>query len=187
MREKVFGAGRAIPLDGNAKARIAAYARAWSARNKRPGQHRGPITRTFQEVLRALLWGFHNGQSGACFPSLAAIAAKAECNRATVVAAIKALEFAGVLIVQNRIVRIREQCVDLFGRSAWRWRMVRTSNAYAFRDPACKSENPAGTQSLNTSRIMSVVSRDVAAPLSFALVSLGAAISSRVALNKGGN
>jgi hypothetical protein len=37
-REKVFGPGRAVPLDRNAKARIAAYARAWSARNRQPRQ-----------------------------------------------------------------------------------------------------------------------------------------------------
>ena len=59
-REKVFGPGRAVPLDRNAKARIMAYARAWSARHRQPGQHRGPITRAFLEVLEALLWGFHN-------------------------------------------------------------------------------------------------------------------------------
>jgi hypothetical protein len=34
-REKVFGPGWAVPLDRNQKARIAAYARAWSARNSR--------------------------------------------------------------------------------------------------------------------------------------------------------
>ena len=58
-REKVFGPGWAVPLDRNAKARIAAYARAWSARNCRPGQqqHKGPITRAFLDVLQALLWG----------------------------------------------------------------------------------------------------------------------------------
>jgi hypothetical protein len=83
-REKVFGPGWAVPLDRNAKARIAAYARAWSARNCRPGQHRGPITRAFLDVLQALLWGFHNSRSGACFPSYAAIAARAECARSTV-------------------------------------------------------------------------------------------------------
>ena len=33
-REKVFGPGRAVPFDRNAEARIAAYARAWSARNR---------------------------------------------------------------------------------------------------------------------------------------------------------
>ena len=56
-REKVFGPGRAVPLDCNAKARVAAYARAWSARNPQPGQPKGPITRAFLDVLQALLWG----------------------------------------------------------------------------------------------------------------------------------
>ena len=69
-REKVFGPGRAVPLDRNAKARITAYARAWSARNRQPGQHKGPITRAFLEVLEALLWGFHNARTGCCFPQL---------------------------------------------------------------------------------------------------------------------
>ena len=69
-REKVFGPGRAVPLDRNAKARIAAYARAWSARNRQPRQHRGPITRAFLDVLQALLWGFHNSRSGCLLPEL---------------------------------------------------------------------------------------------------------------------
>ena len=67
-REKVFGPGRAVPLDRNAKARIQAYARAWSGRHRQPGQHKGPITRAFLEVLQALLWGFHNSRDGRCFP-----------------------------------------------------------------------------------------------------------------------
>jgi hypothetical protein len=37
-REKVFGPGRAVPLDRNAKARIMAYARAWGARHRQPGR-----------------------------------------------------------------------------------------------------------------------------------------------------
>lgn len=39
-REKMFGHGRAAPLDRNAKARIIVYAKAWSARHKQPGQRR---------------------------------------------------------------------------------------------------------------------------------------------------
>jgi len=54
-REKVFGPGRAVPLDRNAKARIATYARAWSARNRQPRQHRGPITRVIANIKPALL------------------------------------------------------------------------------------------------------------------------------------
>ena len=105
------------------------------------------------EVLEALLWGFHNAHSGACFPSYEAIAAKAECCRDTVCEAIKALAFAGVLTWVNRIVRERVRERDLFGQWATRWRVLRTSNAYAFRDPnpatasrlASTSENPSGT------------------------------------------
>ena len=69
-REKVFGPGRAVPLDGNAKARIQAYARAWSGRNRQPGQHKGPITRAFLDVLEALLWGFHNSPHRLLLPEL---------------------------------------------------------------------------------------------------------------------
>ena len=115
-REKVFGPGRAVPLDGNAKARIQAFARAWSARNKTERQHKGPITRAFLDVLTALLWGFHNSRSGCCFPSYEAIAAKAACARSTVAEALKALEWCGVLTWQHRLIRIREACTDLFGR-----------------------------------------------------------------------
>jgi hypothetical protein len=37
-REKVFGPGHAVPLDRNAKARVAAYARAWDRQYCQPGQ-----------------------------------------------------------------------------------------------------------------------------------------------------
>ena len=114
-REKVFGPGRAVPLDRNAKARILAYARAWSARNRQPRQHRGPITRAFLEVLEALLWGFHNSRDGLCYPCYEKIAAKAECDRDTVYEALKVLEGAGVLTWQNRITRIRERCATCSG------------------------------------------------------------------------
>ena len=124
-REKVFGPGRAVPLDRNAKARIAAYARAWSARNCRPGQHKGPITRAFLDVLEALLWGFHNSRDGRCFPSYERIAEKAECHRCTVAEALRVLEWAGVLSWQHRIARVRERCRDLWGREGWRWRVIR--------------------------------------------------------------
>jgi helix-turn-helix protein len=167
-REKVFGPGRAVPLDGNQKARIAAYARAWSARNRQPGQHKGPITRTFLEVLEALLWGFHNSRSGCCFPSYEAIAVKAECCRDTVCEAIKALEWAGVLTWQNRITRAVVRQRDLFGRWSNRWTVIRTSNAYVFLDPqpqlagvlAAKSENPTGTQNQDISRYLRPVLRE---------------------------
>jgi hypothetical protein len=115
-REKVFGPGRAVPLDRNAKARVMAYARAWSARNKQPWPAKGPITRAFPEAREALLWGFHNSCTGCCFPSYEAIAVRAEYHRDTVREALTALEWAGVLTRQNRITRAVVRQRDLFGR-----------------------------------------------------------------------
>ena len=68
--------------------------------------------------------------------------------------ALKVLELAGVLTWAHRIARIQVRERDLFGRWASRWRVIRTSNAYVFRDPqqrpegvpASKSENRSGTQ-----------------------------------------
>ena len=189
--EKVFGPGPAVPLDRNAKARIAAYARAWSRRNAQPRQHKGPITRAFLDVLQALLWGFHNSRSGVCFPSYEAIAAKAECARSTVAEALKALEWAGVLTWQNRITRavVRER--DLFGRWSNRWTVIRTSNAYVFCDPQprlagvsrAKSENRSGTQTQDVLDLVQVPTRDPNSPLERALARLGAVIGERLLMN----
>ena len=186
-RQKVFGLGRAVPLDRNAKARIAAYARTWSARNRLPGQHKGPITRTFLDVLTALLWGFHNSRTGCCFPSYEAIAAKTECARSTVAEALKALEWAGVITWQHRITRIRERCRDLFGGEGWRWRVIRTSNAYVFRDPlavnsrgvSSKSENRTGTLNQEVLNPFPAAPRDTNSPLERALARFGAAVQQR--------
>jgi hypothetical protein len=188
-REKVFGPGRAVPLDRNAKARVAAYARAWSRLHAQPGQHRGPITRAFLDVLGALLWGFHNSRSGCCFPSYERIAGQAECARSTVAEALKVLEWAGVLTWQNRITRIRERCPDLFGRDGWRWRVIRTSNAYVFRDPKAavsagipsKSENPTGTQNQDVLDPLPAALIDPNSPLERALARFAATITTREA------
>ena len=194
-REKVFGDGRTAPLDRNAKARIMIYARAWSAKHRQPGQHRGLLTRAFMEVLEALLWGFHNSKDGRCFPSYESIAAKAECSRDTVYEAIKALEFANVLTWVNRITRIRTRELDLFGQMATRWRIIRTSNAYIFRDPlpcaqtrpeagfSSKSENPTGTLNQEISISSSKkVSPDLPpdSPLALALARLGNAMADKM-------
>jgi hypothetical protein len=186
-REKVFGPGRAVPLDGNQKARIQAYARAWSARNRQPGQHKGPITRTFLDVLQALLWGFHNSRTGCCFPSYEAIAERADCARSTVAEALKVLEWAGVLTWQHRIARALVRQRDLFGRWSNRWTVIRTSNAYVFRDPqqpltgvpAAKSENPTGTLNQDISILLPVAAPDPDSPLERALLRFGAAIAAQ--------
>ena len=132
-RDKVFGDGRCVPLDGNAKARIWAYAKAYTAKRRQKGQHRGPLTRATLDVLRALLWGFHNSLTGRCFPAYERIADQARVHRATAARAIAALEGAGVLSWENRLVRQRAEVMGLFGPQPV---LVprRTSNAYWFHD-----------------------------------------------------
>jgi hypothetical protein len=87
--------------------------------------------------------------AGRCYPSYEAIAARAGCARSTVAEALKVLEGAGVLTWQHRTTRIRERCADLFGHQGRRWRVIRTSNAYVFRDPQQHTEGPSAYQSEN--------------------------------------
>jgi len=121
-REKVFGDGRPQPLDREAKLRVMTRARALKHRTEK-GKHYGQLTAKCLDVLEALLWSFHNARSGLCFPSLETIAEKAKCARSTVTEAIKALEDAGILTWVNRIVRVKERALDLFGHWASRWRV----------------------------------------------------------------
>ena len=128
------------------------WARCLSRRTEK-GRAYGEITAKALAVLEALLWAFHNAKSGLCFPSYEKVAEAASCARSTVAEAIKALEDAGVLSWVNRIKRVRESAPDLFDGHGWRWRVIRTSNAYNFRDPkavagasiSSKSEKPTGT------------------------------------------
>ena len=188
-REKVFGPGRALPLDRNAKARIQAYAATWDRRHRQPGQRGGALGRAALDVLGALLWVFHNARSGCCFPSYERIAEKAGCARSTVAEAIKALEFAGVLTWQNRLVRVREQCLDLFGNRGWRWRLERRSNAYVLIDPqqrvsrpsATESDQRTGTPNQGIQETLQAPAIDPNSPLERALARLGATIAAREA------
>jgi hypothetical protein len=148
----MFGLGRPRALDRNAKVRIMHWARCLSRRTEK-GRAYGEITAKALAVLEALVWAFHNACSGVCFPSYEKIAEAAHCARSTVAEAIKALEDAGVLTWVHRIKRVRERVSDLLGDNGWRWRVERTSNAYAFTDPSpaadrpdsSKSEKPTGT------------------------------------------
>jgi hypothetical protein len=191
-REKVFGPGRAVPLDRNAKARIAAYAKAWDRRNRQPGQRGGALGRAALDVLSALLWAFHNARSGCCFPSYERIAEKAGCARSTVAEAIKALEWAGVLTWQNRIVRVRERCHDLFGKEGWRWRVIRTSNAYLFRDPQAvnswlapsKSDQRTETPDQAVSKPLQIPVIEPMSPLERALARFGTALAAKAGIEQ---
>jgi DNA-binding Lrp family transcriptional regulator len=143
QREKMFGPGRSRPLDRNAKARIMVFARALSRRTQ-AGRAYGALSAKALAVLQALLWGFHNGQSGKCFPSYEKIAEAASCARSTVAEAIKALESAGILSWVHRLVRLRRSGseLDLFGRPVQAVRVHRTSNGYTFRDPQPGQSGP---------------------------------------------
>jgi len=185
-REKLFGDGRPRPLDRNAKVRVLTLARALKHRTV-AGKHYGDVTAKFIDVLEALLWGFHNAHTGRCFPSYDTIADKAGCARSTVYEAIRALEAAGIMTWVNRIARIREPVLDLFGQWATRWRVIRTSNAYAFIDPnpgapcrqPSKSELPTGTTDQDSILPLQAVARpplDADNPLHAALGRLQAAI-----------
>jgi hypothetical protein len=152
-REKVFRLVPGSPMGHRAKRAIMRSVELYNAKNQKPGQHHGPITPAFQRVLIAMLWKFHNSRTGYCFPSYETIAAAARCCRDTVYEAIKALEAADILTWVNRFDKIRTECRDFLGRVFTRWQVIRTSNAYCFRDPlpcatGCdpyKSENPPGT------------------------------------------
>ena len=136
----------------SAKVQDHALARCLSRRTEKGGAY-GVVTARAPVVLEALLWAFHNARSGLCFPSYEKIAEAAGCARSTVAEALKALEDVGVLSWVQRIKRVRDRCSDLLGDNGWRWRVLRTSNAYALTDPSpsaeqaksSKSENPAGT------------------------------------------
>jgi Helix-turn-helix domain len=144
-REKMFGLGRPRALDRNAKVRIMHWARCLSRRTEK-GRAYGVVTAKALAVLEALLWGFHNGKSGLCFPSYETIAAAAGCARSSIAGALHALEDCGILSWVNRIKRVREPCPDLLGDNGWRWRVLRTSNAYHFRDPGEPEPSKANFQ-----------------------------------------
>jgi hypothetical protein len=192
-REKVFGPGHTVPLDRNAKVRIQAYARAWDRLHRQPGQRGGALGRAALDVLSALLWAFHNARSGCCFPSYERIAERAGCARSTVAEAIKALEWAGVLTWQNRITRIRERCRDLWGREGWRWRVIRTSNAYVFRDPQAvnsrpvpsKSDQRTGTPDQDVFKHLQAPPIDPSSPLERALARFAAVLAAKDGIEQG--
>ena len=87
-----------------------------------------------------------------CFPSYERIAEAAGCARSTRGGGHQEPR-RGVLTWVQRIKRVREPCPGLLGDNGWRWRILRTSNAYHFFDPGTpvgrpnshKSEKPTGT------------------------------------------
>jgi hypothetical protein len=146
-REKLFGLGRPRPLDREGKVRLMHRARSLKRRTAK-GRAYGALTAKALDVLEALLWSFHNARSGVCFPSYERIAEAADCARSTVAECLQTLEAAGLLTWVHRLRRVRGHSPHGDG---WRWRVLRTSNAYTLwgsvpeRPNRSKSEKPTGT------------------------------------------
>lgn len=156
-RPKIIGHRFGRALDRNEKNRIAVYAR-WYRRHHKGDPGKPQLTRVVMDVLRALLWAFHNEHTGALFPSYEAIAEEAMCARSMVAEAIDTLERASILTWVNCIKRVRQHYVDMFGNDRVRIVPARTSNAYAFgKSPnSPKSGYRTGTsvQGISTSSII---------------------------------
>jgi hypothetical protein len=138
-RRKIFGM-IAVPVDRNTKAKLLWRARALMRATEK-GRAYGQVTAKTYAVFCALLMGFHNCGSGRCFPSYDRIQEATGCCRQTVANALAALEAVGLLIVCNRLVRVRWRDKAAL---AMRTRVMRTSNCYAF--PSAGS-HPEGSES----------------------------------------
>jgi hypothetical protein len=121
------------PLNAAAKRAIRLWAQNYNALHKLAGQHWGPISRAFMDVLHALLYSFHNCLTGACYPSYAAIAEKAKCCRDTVRRALRLFEDIGLLTWAHSIRRVAVAAEPGIP-AGWkaRWRIVRSVNIFRF-------------------------------------------------------
>jgi hypothetical protein len=172
-REKLFGEGRSIPLDREAKIRVLHRGKALM-KSTEPGKAYGRITAKAFSVLEALLYRFHNSKTGRCFPSYEKIAEIAVCARSTVHEAILMLESAGILTWHQRLIRIRQTISTGSDPSGVNSviRVLRTSNAYRFLGESSKSEKPTETRN----QVLPFMDAAADSPLKEALKRLGMAI-----------
>lgn len=167
-RKKLHGLPPSHGMDRNARCRLIAYARAWSHTHRTGRQHKGPITRTGIEVLQTLVNIFANTKTGVCFPSYKALAERAGCVPSTAQEAVNALELAGVVTVFNRLKRVGK-------------RVLRSSNAYVFRDMGPDTENRGRNQAIKESvnptapPAVKIIVLDPRSPLDAAIIGLGRA------------
>jgi DNA-binding MarR family transcriptional regulator len=108
------------------RARLIFLAERFDAHSREPGKHGGCLKRTGLQVLRILLFHFHNVHNGRCDPSLDTIAKAAGMARSTVAKALNRLEAAGII---ERIRRVR------WVRRDGRKRCEQWSNAYLLNVP----------------------------------------------------
>jgi hypothetical protein len=112
-------------LDRNDKARIIYTAEKIELRTKAKGKKSGAIGQSGLQVLRCLLFGFHNSATGRCDPGYTQ--ARTGLCREAVAEAIKRLEATGIICALRRLVRDG-------------WRVVQATNAYIF--PASTPVHP---------------------------------------------
>lgn len=112
MTEKQFGTEYGPPLKRGDKTACTANLHAEIDR-------RGGVPYGWIRIYEVLLFGFYNPRTGQCFPSHQAIAAKARCGVSTVQRALKWAREHGLIIWAHGLVRDG-------------WRVLRTSNRYAF-------------------------------------------------------
>jgi helix-turn-helix protein len=93
------------PLDRNEVARIVFLAERLELNSKAPGKRNGLLGQIGLQVLRALLWRFHNRRTGLCCPSYDAIRRVTGLCRQSIANALERLEAAGILRRQRRLRR----------------------------------------------------------------------------------
>jgi hypothetical protein len=114
-------------LDRNDKARIIYTAEKIELRTKAKGRKSGALGQSGVQVLRCLLFRFHNASTGQCDPGYTAIQGRTGLCRQAIADAIKRLEATGIICVMRRLVRDG-------------WRVLQATNAYIF--PASTSVHP---------------------------------------------
>lgn len=134
-RQKLFCEGTTVPMTRHQKQvhfdRVMARS---AARRKKNCMT--PITPAFERVFRALLFGFHNCDTGLCYPAYETIANKAKVSPSTVGRAIKVLEEHGGLTWDHRLAKHKVAGSNLTRRS---------SNSYRFSQLSSDRQSAGGT------------------------------------------
>ena len=139
-RQKIFGMPAPKRVYPPTRRRIRMEVALINAREKTPGQHRGPITRKTEAILIAIVERM-NRTTGYCYPTWATIARDAGCSRSSVVRAMKVLERYGLIEWINRLKWDHVIEETLVGQELGR-RPVRTSNAYELGSAFLQDSEP---------------------------------------------
>ncbi len=92
-------------LNRKQRAAVMWHAKTKERRSKRRGCPNGVLGYTGLRILEALLFQFHNVETGLCCPSYSALQSAIGCCRQTVSAALKRLKAAELIVVTRRIIR----------------------------------------------------------------------------------